>query len=92
MSKVATIHKVTAARDAVEYIIVFSYRPGSPDYWNKYGGHWEQGWGPEIEFVSIEPDDAATHQELERWATDWLEENSEKCEEIAVEEHIANPD
>jgi hypothetical protein len=38
-----------------EAMITFTFRKGSPDYWNKSGGHWEQGWDAEIEFHSAAP-------------------------------------
>lgn len=82
-------HTITACRpvfdngehvDDQEYEITFTSTKGSPDYWNKAGGHWEQGWAPEVEFVSIKPD-AGDHgaftdlaqQGLEDWASDWLQ-------------------
>jgi hypothetical protein len=39
----------------VEVMVTFEYTAGSRDYWNKAGGHWEQGWGPEVSFVKAEP-------------------------------------
>ena len=38
----------------VECKITFEFRRGSPDYWNKSGGHWEQGWDAEVEFLTAE--------------------------------------
>ncbi len=35
--------------------ITFDYVSGSPDYWNRSGGHWEQGYGAEVSFVKAEP-------------------------------------
>lgn len=32
--------------------ITFTFAKGSPDYYNASAGHWEQGWGAEIEFVA----------------------------------------
>lgn len=81
-------HKITALRTGFangmdwesEHEITFSYRKGSPDYWNKHVGTWEQGYGPELEVVSIKPD-AGDHgaftdlaqRGLEDWAQDWLD-------------------
>lgn len=83
-----TRHKIIAIRSGshngmdweAEYEITFEYRPGSPDHWNKAGGHWEQGWADEVEFVSISPG-AGDHgafsdivqRSLEDWAADWLD-------------------
>ena len=85
----ATKHKITWHRSGshptmgdweAEYEITFRYRKGSPDYWNKYIGTWEQGYGPELEVVSIKPD-AGDHgaftdlaqRGLESDAQEWLE-------------------
>ena len=82
-------HKITALRFGThptmgdweaEYEITFTYRKGSPDYWNKAIGTWEQGYPAELELVSIKPD-AGDHgafsdlaqQGLEDWAQDWLQ-------------------
>lgn len=84
-----TQHKITALRSGshptmgdweAEYEITFTSTKGSPDYYNKAGGHWEQGYPAELEFVSIKPD-AGDHgaftdlaqQGLEDWASDWLQ-------------------
>jgi hypothetical protein len=39
----------------IDVEIAFTYLRGSPDYYNKAGGHWEQGWGAEIELVNAVP-------------------------------------
>lgn len=59
----ATQHKLVAVIPVgdpdlgaeVECEIAFTFTKGSPDYWNKSGGHWEQGWAGEVEFVSATP-------------------------------------
>jgi len=70
--------------------IAFNFTKGSPDYWNPTGGHWEQGWGPEIEFLSAEPykdgkSTAATFsaEAFNRLASNWLE--SERGQQEAVD-------
>lgn len=39
----------------IECEITFRYRKGSSDYYNKAGGHWEQGWVPASDFISAIP-------------------------------------
>jgi hypothetical protein len=39
----------------LEAKITFDFVKGSPDYWNRAGGHWEQGWAAEVNFVKAEP-------------------------------------
>ena len=39
----------------VDALVTFEYRRGSPDYWNRGGGHWEQGYAAEVEFVKAQP-------------------------------------
>ncbi len=84
-------HTIIAARSGTqngmdweaEYRIRFVSTKGSPDYYNKAGGHWEQGWPAEIEFVSVEPmqgvlDHGAftdlAQKDLDDWASEWLAE------------------
>jgi hypothetical protein len=93
-------HKITAIRSGhtngmdweAEYTITFGYVRGSRDYWNKAGGHWEQGWGPEIEYISHEPVSnygPAAENEAD-WCSDWLYENEAACMDGA--EHDLQPD
>lgn len=97
-----TRHQITATRSGshatmgdwdVEYVITFTYVPGSPDTYDASRGGpggWDPGYGPEIEFVSIEPD-AGDHgaftdlaqADLVDWAKNWLDENADKCAEVA---------
>jgi hypothetical protein len=97
-----TRHKISATRSGhtngmdweAEYTIAFTYLPGSRDYWNKAGGHWEQGWGPEIEYISHEPVSdygPAAENEVE-WCKDWLYENEVECAEIAEQASQPDPD
>jgi hypothetical protein len=69
-----------------EYTITFRYTPGSPDYWNKAGGHWEQGWGPEIEYISHSPisDYPPAAENEAEWCQDWLDEHADECADIAA--------
>jgi hypothetical protein len=39
----------------LEAKITFSFVKGSPDYWNRAHGTWEQGYGPEVSFEKAEP-------------------------------------
>jgi hypothetical protein len=103
----ATTHKIHALRHGsqndvdweAEYVITFRYSPGSKDYWNRAAGLWEQGWGPEIEYVSISPD-AGDHgafsdlaqRGLEEWAADWLADNADDAIEIAQYDRQAEAD
>lgn len=68
----------------VEVEITFTFLKGSADYYNRAGGHWEQGWGAEIEFESAKhlvngkPAPFLMFPDLEQaWlddlARDWLE-------------------
>ena len=92
-------HKITAIRSGTqngmdfenEYEITFTATKGSPDYWNRAGGHWEQGWAPEIEFVSISPGagdhgafTAMAQRDLEDWAEDWLNSGDNDAEIYAI--------
>lgn len=95
-------HKVSVTRSGsdngmdweADYEITFEYRPGKPDHWNKAGGHWEQGWADEVEFLSISPG-AGDHgafsdiaqKSLEDWASDWLDgDGYEKAIAVVVED------
>jgi hypothetical protein len=69
----------------VECEIAFNFTRGSADYYNKAGGHWEQGWGAEIEFIDAArlcngkpaPFDGAFADLEKQWLNDlaeaWLE-------------------
>lgn len=54
----------------VECKITFEFRRGSPDYWNKSGGHWEQGYDAEVEFLTASADWAQDN--LDAAAEAWL--------------------
>jgi len=61
--------------------IEFNFTPGSADYWNKRGGHWEQGYPAEVELVSVTANllDMGAFQDLhqkalEDWVSGWLQD------------------
>lgn len=98
-------HKITAIRSGshptlgdweAEYEITFEYRAGSPDYWNRAGGHWEQGWAAEVEAIDIKPEigtlDAREHAEALDWAQMWLDFNYDKAVEEVASDHEAARD
>ena len=104
-----TEHKIDATRSGslngmdwdAEYIITFSYVSGSPDYYNTAGGHWEQGWGPEVSLVSVVPEIGVldhgaftdlAQKDLDNWAADWLDEHMGECIEIAEAARHIDPD
>lgn len=103
----ATLHKIEACRSGTyngmdfdeEYTITFSYTRGSGDYWNGMGGHWEQGYPAEVEFISISPD-AGDHgaftdlaqAQLVQWARDWLDDNYDNCVDRAEIDSQPDPD
>jgi hypothetical protein len=85
-------HRIIATRTGevagmdweTDYEITFAYRKGSPDYWNRAGGHWEQGWAPEIEFISARPligivENKFTQKDIDDWCETWLKENRDKA-------------
>ena len=64
----------------IECDIVFSFTPGSSDYWNRHVGTWEQGYPAEVELVSVTAnllDMGAFHdlqqKHLEDIVSDWLQ-------------------
>jgi hypothetical protein len=74
--------------------ITFTYRKGSSDYYNKSGGHWEQGWAAEAEFDSARPFCNGKHspfldypsmqqKSLDDIASNWLE--SDEGQQAAFE-------
>ena len=78
-------HKITTTRSGshptmgdwdAEYEITFTFRKGSPDYYNKAGGHWEQGYDAEVEVTDVRPEygsfDARAKAEAMDWAQEWL--------------------
>jgi hypothetical protein len=76
-----------------EYTITFTYLPG----WA--GDRDDPGYGPEIEFVSIDPPAAdigaftdLAQADLIDWAKSWLDENAAECAEIAEQDSQPDPD
>ncbi len=81
-------HKITTCRSGsfggmdweTEYRITFTHTKGSSDYWNKSGGHWEQGWAAELDLVSVDPVFGASGTafidlgkgDIDEWASNWL--------------------
>lgn len=83
-----------------EYRIVFTCSKGSPDYYNKAGGHWEQGYAAELELVSVEPMQGVLDQgaftdlaqkDLNDWASEWLADEgySDAMEVVASDDAAA---
>lgn len=80
----------------IDVEITFNFTKGSGDYWNKSGGHWEQGYAPEIEFASAcrfcngkpSPFYGAFADLAQQWLNDlaeaWLESNQGEQEAIDV--------
>jgi hypothetical protein len=76
--------------------ITFDYVKGSPDYWNRSIGTWEQGYAAEIDFVKAEPfcngkpsPFYGAFADLERESfnercRDWLESDEGYAEALAV--------
>src|SRR4051812_42754129 len=74
-------HKIRAScpfansDDGIEVEIAFTYRKGSPDYWNKAGGHWEQGYAAEVELEAVCPVDPALilPSDLQKALNEWAD-------------------
>lgn len=103
-----TQYQITATRSGshptmgdwdVEHTITFTYLPGAGPTGPTYASGGEPGHGPEIEFVSIDPD-AGDHgaftdlaqADLVDWAKNWLDENADKCAEVAEADGQPDPD
>jgi hypothetical protein len=100
----ATKHKLVATIPCgdpdlgaeVEAEIAFTFLRGSSDYYNRAGGHWEQGWGAEIEFLDAArlcngkpaPFDGAFADLETAWLNDladaWLETEEGVAEAMAT--------
>lgn len=103
-----TRHTISATRSGshpamgdwdAEYTITFTYLPGAGPTGPTYASGGEPGWGPEIEFVAIEPDagDHGAFTDLAQaglvdWARNWLDENAAECAEIAERDSQPDPD
>ena len=95
-------HKITATRSGhtngmdweAEYTITFLYRPAAPDFWSTAGGHWEQGYGLEIEYMSHDPvsDYGPAAENEAEWCKDWLDENAAECADSAEQDNQPDPD
>lgn len=80
----------------IEVEITFNFTKGSVDYWNKTGGHWEQGYPAEVELVSaapfcngkLSPFYGAFADLEQKWLNDlaeaWLESDDGQAEAFAV--------
>ena len=104
-------HKITACRSGshptmgdwdVEYVITYSYVPGSPDTYDASRGGpggWDPGWAAEVEFISIEPDvgdhgafTVLAQKDPQDWGANWLDEHYEECVMNAEEQSQPDPD
>ena len=46
--------------DGLPVDVTFTYSKGSPDYWNKTAGLWEQGYAGTVDFISVHCEDLET--------------------------------
>jgi hypothetical protein len=83
----------------IELRIWFTFTPGSPDTYDASRGGpggWDQGYGPEIEFDSVERETAGqwiAAPELEEWAAEYLRTKGyDRAVEEAEEENQPDPD
>lgn len=104
----ATRHTISATRSGshptmgdwdAEYEITFTCLPGADPTGPTYASGGEPGYGPEIEFVSIDPDagDHGAFSDLAQawlidWAKDWLDQHFDECMDLVAQDSQPDPD